>query len=88
MAVLTALKTAFRGSSGLSRAALNVGPADADTINQRKQTCANCDLATRTKATHIESLRVLSPTSTCSQCKCLISAKTKLAKERCPLGQW
>lgn len=78
----------FRGSKGLSKAALNLEPVDEDTLRERKNQCASCGQATRTKGTHLEGVRVLTPMSSCSLCKCAISAKTKVAGEACPIGKW
>ncbi len=83
-----ALRTIGRGIKGLSKAAVNADPAPADTVQLRRERCAACDYATGKKKTHIAGYEVLSPTSRCRLCKCLVSAKTKLRGESCPIGSW
>lgn len=86
--MLKSLNTLVRGVTGLGRAAVNADPAGEDTVQTRRERCAACQYATATRSTSIEGYKVLSPASRCKLCKCLVSAKTKLAKERCPIGSW
>ena len=86
--LLSAISTTTRGILGLSRATLNLDPADDATRNTRRNICANCPAATRTKHLGRVPLKVLTPASTCSVCKCHITTKVKLAGETCPRGKW
>lgn len=86
--MLKSLTTLMRGAAGLGKAAVNAEPVTEQALQIRRDRCARCDYATATRATTIAGYRVLSPASRCKLCKCLISAKTKLRSERCPIGQW
>jgi len=88
MPLLSLFNLVFRGSKGLSKAALNLEPVDEDLLRERRSLCAGCGQATRTKATHLEGVRLLTAASTCDLCKCLIQAKTKVAGESCPIDKW
>jgi len=81
-------KTVRAGVSGLTRAGLNVGTTDEQTLADRRRVCAMCSHATRRKKTNMRGLMLLSPLSQCGICKCAIAAKTKLAAERCPIERW
>jgi len=82
------IATLTQGVLGLSRAAANAQPVDPDTRQRRRNTCAACPAATRTKHLGRVDLRVLTPASACAACRCLIAAKTRLAHETCPRGKW
>lgn len=80
-----------RGVTGLSKAALDLEPVPESMLNDRRQTCAACPAATRTKRLGIPAagrLHVLTPLSMCSACKCNLHAKTRLASETCPRQYW
>ncbi|MEE9404256.1 MAG: hypothetical protein V3V20_05140 [Algisphaera sp.] len=82
------LRTALRGMIGLSKATLDLEPVDEETRQHRRRICAACPAATRTKRLGIMPLSVLTPTSTCSVCRCNLHAKIKLASEQCPRHLW
>ncbi|MEM6334780.1 MAG: hypothetical protein AAF823_15710 [Planctomycetota bacterium] len=82
------LATLAHGILGLSKAAVNADPVTPDELNHRRQTCAACPAATRTKPLGRVPVTTLAPTSTCTACRCNLHAKTKLANESCPLGKW
>ncbi len=84
----SAVRTAFRGLLGLSKAALNREPVAPDQQQQRRRTCAACPAATRTRRVGLHPLNVLTPTSTCGVCRCNLHAKTRLSGESCPRGHW
>lgn len=82
------IATLTHGLRGLTRAAVNADPVDPETLQRRRRTCAACPAATRTKHLGRVDLAVLTPTSTCTACRCHIHAKTRLADEACPRGKW
>lgn len=66
-----------RGIAGIAKAGVaattGVGAADEATAKKRYDTCMACD-----KYKHWR----------CQECGCFISAKVRVADEKCPLGKW
>lgn len=89
--LVSTLRTTFRGVRGLSKSALDLEPVPDEVLRDRRKSCAVCPAATRTKRLGVAAagnLRVLTPLSTCSACKCNLHAKTRLASETCPRRHW
>lgn len=89
--LVSTLRTGVRGMMGLSRSALDLEPVTDEVLRDRRRICAACPAATRTKRLGVPaagSLRVLTPLSTCTACKCNLHAKTRLASEACPRRLW
>ncbi|MEM1110102.1 MAG: hypothetical protein AAGH99_15560 [Planctomycetota bacterium] len=90
--LVSAIRTTARGVLGLSKSALDLEPVPEELLRDRRRACGACPAATRTKPLGLASaagkLHVLTPLSTCSVCKCNLHAKTRLAGEACPRGQW
>ncbi|MEM9882481.1 MAG: hypothetical protein AAF800_06170 [Planctomycetota bacterium] len=86
--VLATLRTTVRGALGLTKAAFDLEPVDDETRQTRRRACAACPAATVTRRLGTLPLSVLTPASRCSACKCLLSAKTRVAGEACPRGHW
>lgn len=86
--LVSALRTTVRGALGLSKAAMNLEPVSDQALRSRRKACGGCPAATRTKPLGRLPLSVLTPTSTCSVCRCNLYAKTRVAGEACPRGLW
>lgn len=73
----TMLEYISRGVTGLTKAGVaattGIGAADEETAKKRYDTCLACD-----KYKHWR----------CQECGCFISAKVRVADEKCPLGKW
>ena len=68
----TATKAA-KGAVKLVAAELGIGLASTDVIEARRRTCEGCPEWDHGK---------------CLSCGCYTWAKTRLAKETCPIGNW
>ena len=80
--------TFIRGVAGLGKAAVGADPVSEQVLAERQEGCRVCEQATGKVMTRIEGFEVLSVGSRCRKCQCLISAKTRVGSERCPLGVW
>lgn len=79
-------KTVVEGAVGLTKAILHIDRADDATIAARRDICRNCDQAElRTSKNKRLTLTVL---SRCKACGCVVSAKTAIKSEVCPLLKW
>lgn len=67
------IKHIGHGIAGLSKAITGVGLASSINISNRRAICLHCDK---------KRLGV------CTLCNCLITAKTSLKQESCPLNKW
>jgi len=82
------VKTVARGVVGISKVIAQVGIADKETIQNRRDTCRFCEFASKSKNPKFNATNGLTNMSTCSKCHCLIVAKTQLNSEKCPEGKW
>jgi hypothetical protein len=64
------------GAAGIAKAIVNADPVPDDVLAHRRATCEGCNQNTG---------GVL---PLCRWCDCVLRAKTKLARESCPLGLW
>lgn len=62
-----------RGAVKLAKAELGIGLADAQEVADRRIICEGCEHWDHGK---------------CRECGCYTWAKTRLTKERCPVGSW
>ena len=62
-----------KGAVGLAKSELGIGHADDETIAERRRICKSCE--------H-QDLGV------CDECGCYCTAKVRLSKETCPIGEW
>lgn len=85
---LDVLHRAGHGAAGLAKAGVGADAADEQTVAERRRACSRCPHATGLKKTAMGGMTVLSPTSRCRVCKCLIAAKVRLDEQTCPIGQW
>ena len=76
------------GATALVKVAAGVGLADDATVANRRNACRACRKATRNTDARFAANAGLTTFSRCRACGCFIAAKTKLAGERCPDGQW
>lgn len=61
------------GVKGITKATLGLGLASEQEIDARRAICNSCEYRKG---------------KMCGSCGCLLSAKTKLAEEKCPMGFW
>jgi hypothetical protein len=73
---LNMIDKAVHGVAGIVKSRLGIGLARSNVIADRRDICNNCDKVTKGLI------------NTCSLCSCVISEKTRLAEEKCPLGKW
>lgn len=66
----------IHGATGLIKAGVGIGLAKSDLIAQRREICAQCEKL------------IKGMVDTCGVCQCVITAKTRLNEERCPLSKW
>ena len=81
------LGTIASGAVGLAKAGaqkigLRCDQADEATIASRRAKCTACDAPTHKRDGRLTTL------SRCPDCSCFIAAKTRLASQRCPRGEW
>jgi len=86
--IIHILRQTGKGLKGLTKASLNIEPVTEETRQMRRKICAACPAATRTKSIGLYPINTLTPTSLCSDCRCNLYAKTKLAKQSCPRDKW
>ena len=67
-----------RGTVGLAKAAVGLDKADGITMIKRWAICESC----------ASSVKTAGIVQTCAQCHCMLRAKIRLARERCPLNKW
>lgn len=77
----TAIKAAH-GATGLAKAALGIGLAEAPFIIERRELCHACEFSTRNRIGFQKLI------ARCTKCSCIIAAKTRLKDEQCPEGKW
>lgn len=82
---LTASKI-VHGAIGLTKAALQIDRPSEETIQSRRDICRACDFASRNDK--FPEFKGLTSFSICSECSCLIAAKTVIGKETCPESKW
>ena len=70
-----------RGASGISRSVIGIGLASSVVQRRRMEICQPCKEAVRC-------VPYAPQVCKCLQCGCFLKHKTRLAKERCPLGKW
>jgi hypothetical protein len=75
------INAAIHGAIGLAKSLLAVDLADAATIEARRVICRACPEA-------VPCAKIIGKFCQCKKCGCLLTAKTKLAAEFCPLGHW
>ncbi len=68
----------LKGAASIAKAATGIGLASPETIAARRLTCESCPEATSG----------VRPLSRCRKCHCSIIWKTRLARQKCPLGKW
>jgi len=81
-------KTLLNGVVGLTKVATRTDIAPYNLIQQRRDICRHCDESTKNPKYINHKCRGLTMFSLCKQCNCIISAKSQLATEKCPLGLW
>jgi hypothetical protein len=69
----------LKGSVGLTKVALGIDKADPELSEKRIEICNRCDRLI--KSDDPKKHR-------CGVCKCWVSKKSKLSKEKCPLNKW
>lgn len=69
----------IRGVHGLTKVALGIDKADPELAEKRIEICNRCDRLI--KSDDPKKHR-------CGVCKCWVSKKSKLSKEKCPLNKW
>jgi len=62
-----------RGAVKLAKSEMGIGVAEEDLIASRRKHCEGCDHWNHGK---------------CLECGCYTYAKTRLTREKCPLGLW
>ncbi len=70
-----------KGAIGLARSVLGVGLASPRQIEQRLAICRACPEA-------VPCVHNTRQVCKCDICHCWLRHKTRLKRERCPLGQW
>ena len=70
---VSGLSSLKHGFLGLLKASANVDVVNSEAIRKRRMICAGCDRKKGWK---------------CTECGCLVAAKTKLKSESCPLDKW
>lgn len=75
--VLPTLSQLGKGVVGAAKAICNIGVLSIDIINKRRDICKSCEYNNR-----------IDGYNQCMKCACVISLKTKLTKETCPIGKW
>jgi hypothetical protein len=81
------------GAAGLAKAGLqlvgfSIDRAPDQARRDRLDVCRGCDRATRNQKLADRPSKGLTRKSLCIECGCLITAKTMLASEQCPLQLW
>lgn len=67
------MASAVSGAVKLAKSELGIGVIDADAIAVRRAACESCERWEHGR---------------CLECGCYTWAKTRLTRERCPLGKW
>lgn len=65
------------GAMGVAKAALHIDRPSAPTVRHRRALCSRCPANKRSRLGRL-----------CIECDCFIRAKTAVASEHCPRGQW
>jgi hypothetical protein len=69
------------GAISIAKSMVGLDRAPEDVIESRRKTCRDCPEAEPCLVT-------LGKKCKCKLCGCLLTAKTSLASEVCPLGKW
>lgn len=75
--VLPTLSQLGKGVVGAAKAICNVSVLPFETIKKRRDICKSCEYNNRNDGYN-----------QCIKCACIISLKTKLTKETCPIEKW
>jgi hypothetical protein len=73
---------------GLQAVGISIDRAGDDLVGRRRDICRDCPHATRNAASRFVAAKGLTSLSRCTQCSCVIAAKTRIASEQCPVGKW
>ena len=69
----TSMLDKVKGAVKLASAELGIDDVSLDVLNNRRDECSKCDL---------------NDFGRCLSCGCYLWAKTRLKKEKCPIGKW
>lgn len=86
--VCTTCERYMLGAVGITNAILRRDGLPQNIVSERRDTCRECDRASRNPNLMAHPCKGLSIRSRCLECDCFIFAKTRLASEKCPLGKW
>lgn len=75
-------RRALRGVRGLAKSAMGIDKPDDPTVQKRRKICEACPRLSK------NSTGIITKRSKCMECTCYYIAKTRLQKEKCPLGKW
>lgn len=74
--------------AGCQKLGLKVDKAADEVIEARRFACRTCPLITRNEKFSDSPNYGVTNLSRCTQCGCVVKAKTMIASEECPLGWW
>lgn len=78
----------IHGAIGLTKVVIRKDITTKEVIDQRRNICRYCEHSTKNPKYIDHKCKGLTMFSICKQCDCIISAKTQLATENCPLNKW
>lgn len=85
--VIPTVKQAIRGIIPATKAILDIGNTDEQTINKRLEICSYCEFSTKNPKFKQKS-NGLSVKSQCKICSCFVILKVKGKDNKCPLDKW
>lgn len=74
-------RTCMKGAIGAAKAVAGIDRAPSVVTERRLAICNGCEHCVPCKRDPSRACR-------CSVCRCVLSLKTRLAGERCPVGRW
>lgn len=78
----------MNGIGPATQAIMNINVLPILDINKRRDICRYCEFSTKSDDEKYKNYNGLTSYSQCIKCACIISLKTKLATETCPLDKW
>lgn len=71
------LNKLIKGGIGVTKASLGIDKSSDSLIKKRLRICEDCEFK-----------KVKLKKDICSKCGCILSLKTKINSEKCPIGKW